>query len=66
MGWRRLLEGDGKESVVSMMGVVLRKCWGVFFSFKRVVYPGERRWMRKVDDANITIFQKRQPPMLIV
>lgn len=67
MGWRRLLEENGKESVVSMMGVVLRKCWGgVFFSFKRVVYPGERRWMRKVDDANITIFQKRQPPMLIV
>lgn len=31
MGWRRLLEGDGKGSVVSMMGVVLRKCWGVFF-----------------------------------
>lgn len=65
MGWRRLLEGDGKGSVVSMMGVVLRKCWG-FFPFKRVVYPGERRWMRKVDDANITIFQKRQSPMLIV
>lgn len=65
MGWRRLLEGDGKGSVVSMMGVVLRKCCGFFF-FKRVVYPGERRWMRKVDDANITIFQKRQPPMLIV
>lgn len=30
MGWRRLLEGDGKGSVVSMMGVVLRKCWGFF------------------------------------
>lgn len=30
MGWRRLLEGDGKGSVVSMMGVVLRKCCGLF------------------------------------
>lgn len=55
-----------KGRVVSMMGVVRRKCWGIFFSFKRVVYPGERRWMRKVDDANITIFQKRQAPMLIM
>lgn len=40
MGWRRLLEGDGKGSVVSMMGVVLRKCWGVFFSFQESGIPG--------------------------
>lgn len=38
MGWRRLLEGDGKESVVSMMGVVLRKCWGGFFFLSREWY----------------------------
>lgn len=39
MGWRRLLEGDGKGGVVSMMGVVLRKCWGCFF-FQESGIPG--------------------------
>lgn len=32
MGWRRLLEGEGKGVRASMMGVVLRKCCGLFLS----------------------------------